>query len=101
MKYLTVFATLAATVLAAPAPAPAKGTTEWTPALAGYFDVVYKHIQEARQNGANPPTCDLSKAALPAAPTPLPILDSYILEHVAIGRGTQVAFLLRPLTGSY
>ena len=92
MKYLAVFATLAATILAAPTAPDSKGTTEWTPALAGYFDVVYKHIQEARQNGVDPPTCDLSKASLPVAPTPFPILADYVLEHVAIGRGTQVCF---------
>lgn len=90
MKYLSVFAALAASVMALPAPPTSHGTTEWTPAMAGYFDVVYKHIQDARRNGGRPPTCDLSKAALPVAPTPLPILDSYVLEHVAIGRGTQV-----------
>lgn len=91
MRYLTLIAALAATTLAAPTPEALRGSTEWTPTLAGYFDLVYKHIQDARGRGGRPPTCDLSKASLPVAPTPLEFPSDYILEHVAIGRGTQVS----------
>ncbi|RVX66649.1 hypothetical protein B0A52_09400 [Exophiala mesophila] len=89
MRYLTIIAALAATSFAAPTPEALRGSTEWSPTLAGYFDLVYKHIKDARQRGGKPPTCDLSKASLPVAPTPLDFLPDYTLEHVAIGRGTQ------------
>ncbi|KAF1950060.1 hypothetical protein CC80DRAFT_539898 [Byssothecium circinans] len=44
---------------------------------------------EKRQNGA-PTTdlCDLTKAVMPVAPTPLPAVTG-TLSHVAVGRGTQ------------
>jgi hypothetical protein len=39
----------------------------------------------------DPPSCDLGKALMPAAPTPLPTPGpGQVLRHVAIGRGTQV-----------
>jgi len=43
-------------------------------------------VLKALEDGA----CDLSKAAMPAAPTPLPAVGAgFKLAHVAIGRGTQ------------
>ncbi|KAK3117817.1 hypothetical protein LTR53_000366 [Teratosphaeriaceae sp. CCFEE 6253] len=40
--------------------------------------------------GSNPPTCDLSQASMPVAPTPLPAPAAGLsLSHVAVGRGTQ------------
>ncbi|KAK5554981.1 hypothetical protein LTR46_007185 [Exophiala xenobiotica] len=86
MKYLFSLACLATSILAAPA--PPKGTFEWTPTLAGYMDVVFHYIQQAKA-GAASPTCDLSNAAMPVAPTPLPTPSGLSLEHVALGRGVQ------------
>ncbi|KIW18829.1 hypothetical protein PV08_03118 [Exophiala spinifera] len=86
MKSLFTIACLATSVLAAPA--PPKGTFEWTPTLAGYMDVVFSYIQAAKA-GAPSPTCDLSKAAMPVAPTPLPTPAGLTLDHVALGRGVQ------------
>lgn len=64
----------------------------WSPALGEFYALVDKHIQIARQDGtANPPTCDLSRAVQPVAPTPLPAPDpSWKLKEVVIGRGVQV-----------
>ena len=98
MKYLFSLACLATSILAAPA--PPKGTFEWTPTLAGYMDVVFQYIQQAKAGGASP-TCDLSKAAMPVAPTPLPTPSGLTLEHVALGRGVQVSLLLDPTRGSF
>ncbi|KAI1609220.1 ureidoglycolate dehydrogenase [Exophiala viscosa] len=86
MKYLIPLACLATSILAAPTPA---GTYEWTPTLAGYMDVVFRYIQEAKATGGAP-TCDLSNAVLPVAPVPLPTPGANLtLEHVALGRGVQ------------
>lgn len=87
MKHSILFASLASTIVAAPI---TSGTFEWTPTLAGYFDVVFQYIQQAKAPGAPSPTCDLSRASMPIAPTPLPSPDGMILEHVAVGRGVQV-----------
>ncbi len=64
------------------------------------MDVVFQYIQQAKAGGASP-TCDLSKAAMPVAPTPLPAPSGLTLEHVALGRGVQVSLLLRPTRGSF
>lgn len=73
---------------------PAPSTTyEWSPALAEFYSIVDRHIQEARAAPSFPqaPACDLSKASMPVAPTPLPAPNmGDILGHVAIGRGVQV-----------
>ena len=82
-------------VLAGSAFATAAPTTtyDWTPALAEFYSVVDKHIQEARAapNFPQAPACELSRASMPVAPTPLPApsMGDY-LGHVAIGRGVQV-----------
>lgn len=86
---------LAAFTIAAPPPAPAapgEGNYPWTPTLAGYYEQVAQHIQEAkgRPGGPGAPSCDLSQATLPVAPTPLPSPDGLRLAHVALGRGVQV-----------
>jgi len=52
------------------------------------MDVVFHYIQQAKA-GAASPTCDLSNAAMPVAPTPLPTPSGLTLEHVALGRGVQ------------
>lgn len=90
MRYAILLASLATTLLAAPTHTQ-RDTAKWTPALAGYFDVVYRYIQEAKATADSPPTCDLSKAVMPVAPTPLPAPDGLNLVHVAIGRGVQVS----------
>ncbi|EXJ95096.1 hypothetical protein A1O1_00215 [Capronia coronata CBS 617.96] len=87
MRYAVLLASMATTLLAAPT--LTRDTMAWTPTLAGYFDVVYSYIQQARATGGSPPACDLSKAAMPIAPTPLPTPDGLKLVHVAIGRGVQ------------
>ncbi|KAK5090224.1 hypothetical protein LTR05_000394 [Lithohypha guttulata] len=64
----------------------------WSPALGEFYAAVDRHIQIARQAGAinSPPTCDLSKAVMPVAPTPLPLPDpSWRLSEVVVGRGVQ------------
>lgn len=94
MKYLVLFAWLATAITAAPT-APTKGTIEWTPTLAGYFDVVFQYIQQARAVGAAEPKCDLSSASMAIAPTPLPPPAGLTLEHVAVGRGVQVSIFCR------
>lgn len=90
MKYLIPLAFLAPSILAAPT--ASKGTYEWTPTLAGYMDVVFRYIQEAKDTGAAL-TCDLSAAVIPNAPQPLPSPSNLTLEHVALGRGVQVSIL--------
>ena len=82
-------------VLAGGAVATAAPTTtyDWSPALAEFYSVVDKHIQEARAapNFPQAPACDLTQATMPVAPTPLPAPNvGDILGHVAIGRGVQV-----------
>ena len=78
---------MATTLLAAPV---AQNQFEWTPTLAGYFEVVFQYMQQAKAPGQPTATCDLSKAAMPVAPTPLPTPAGLVLEHVAVGRGVQV-----------
>ena len=65
----------------------------WTPTLAGYYEKVAQHIQDARNKPGfpNAPSCELSQATLPVAPTPLPSPDGLRLAHVALGRGVQVS----------
>ncbi|EXJ90076.1 hypothetical protein A1O3_03145 [Capronia epimyces CBS 606.96] len=88
MRHAIWLAALTTTLLAAPTQTK-RDSTEWTPTLAGYFDVVYSYIEEAKAAGASPPSCDLSKAAMPVASTPLPTPDGLSLVHVAVGRGVQ------------
>ncbi|OAL39058.1 hypothetical protein AYO20_01809 [Fonsecaea nubica] len=86
MKYTMLLASLAPTLMAAPL---TRDAFEWTPTLAGYFDVVFQYMQQAKTPGSPSPTCDVSKAAMPIAPTPLPSPSGLVLEHVAVGRGVQ------------
>lgn len=68
----------------------------WSPALGEFYAAVDRHIQIARQSGSTstPPTCDLSKAVQPVAPTPLPSPGpGWTLAEVVIGRGVQVSTL--------
>lgn len=84
--FLSAF--LATSVLAAP-------LASWSPALGEFYAAVDRHIQTARQAGSvtTPPTCDLSKAQMPVAPTPLPAPDpSWKLSEVVVGRGVQVSY---------
>ena len=86
MKSILALSTLLSSVLSAPLVA-------WSPALGEFYAAIDRHIQVARQDGtvANPPTCDLSKAVQPIAPTPLPNPDpSWSLAEVVVGRGVQV-----------
>lgn len=62
----------------------------WTPTLADYFDVVFQYMQQAKAPEQFSRTCDLSRAVMPIAPTPLPLPSGLVLEHVAVGRGVQV-----------
>ncbi|KIW70250.1 hypothetical protein PV04_02538 [Phialophora macrospora] len=86
MKYSILLASMATTLMAAPV---TPYQFEWTPTLAGYFDVVFQYMQQAKTPGRPPVTCDLSRAAMPVAPTPLPFPPGLVLEHVAVGRGVQ------------
>lgn len=93
MRSILVLAALAAVSIAAPSRTVVeRGTYDWSPALAEFYSAVDRHIQQARDASglSTPPPCDLSKAQMPIAPTPLPVPDSsYTLRHVAIGRGVQ------------
>jgi Protein of unknown function (DUF3455)/Protein of unknown function (DUF2990) len=89
-----VIASLASIALAAPSPTVSeRGFFSWSAPLARFYQEVDREIQQARQspNYPNPPPCDMSKASMPIAPTPLPspAAETY-LRHVAIGRGVQV-----------
>jgi len=88
MKSLLFLTSLVAVTLAA----PTQSSYEWTPALAEFYSVVDKHIQDARAAGVpTPPTCDLTNAKMPVAPTPLPVPAAGLkLSAVVIGRGQQV-----------
>lgn len=89
MQSLILLVTFLCTALAAP-------LASWSPALGEFYALVDKHVQIARQDGtANPPTCDLSRAVQPVAPTPLPTPDpSLVLKEVVIGRGVQVCLAI-------
>src|SRR5450755_3358621 len=66
---------------------------QWSPELAEFYSAVDNHIQHAKARGLTqqPPTCDLSNAVMPVAPTPLPSPEpGLILREVTIGRGVQV-----------
>ncbi|KAK0727379.1 hypothetical protein B0T26DRAFT_672055 [Lasiosphaeria miniovina] len=57
--------------------------------VAEYFNLLASKVQ-ASKILIQAPVCDLSKAFLPAAPTPLPPPTAGLyLKHVALGRGTQ------------
>ena len=99
MKSLLLFATFLATSLVSAAPwGDQRDEYAWSPALAGYYEKVALHIQEAKNSGSGPPSCDLTGAAPPAAPTPLPGPDGLVLAHVAVGRGVQVSRFSRSAT---
>jgi Protein of unknown function (DUF2990) len=87
-------ACLASIVLAAPSQTiDERGIFSWSAPLARFYQEVDKTIQEAKRspNYPNPPPCDMSKASMPVAPTPLPSPDpDTFLSHIAIGRGVQV-----------
>lgn len=85
---------LATVALAAPSQTiEERSRYSWSAPLARFYQEVDKMIHEAkkRDDYPEPPACDLSKALLPIAPTPLPNPDpDTYLRHVAIGRGVQV-----------
>ncbi|RDW71143.1 hypothetical protein BP6252_07706 [Coleophoma cylindrospora] len=57
--------------------------------LSEYFSLLGDKVRAGKQM-ASAPVCDLSQAAMPVAPTPLPNPSTGLsLKHVAIGRGTQ------------
>jgi hypothetical protein len=89
----TLFAALATAAPPSPPSSQPSDGYAWTPTLAGYYEKVAQHIAEARKQPGfpAPPSCDLSKATLPVAPTPLPSPDGLKLAHVAVGRGVQVS----------
>lgn len=90
MRSILALGTLLTSTFAAP-------LVSWSPALGEFYAAVDRHIQVARQDGtvASPPTCDLSKAVQPIAPTPLPTPDpSWTLTEVVVGRGVQVCLPL-------
>lgn len=90
MKSILALGTVFTSALAAP-------LVSWSPALGEFYAAIDRHIQIARQDGpiGNPPTCDLSKAVQPIAPTPLPVPDpAWKLTEVVVGRGVQVSTAL-------
>ncbi len=89
----SIFAALAVAAPSATLETRQQDGHPWTPTLAGYYEKVAQHIQDARKRPGypNPPSCDLSQATLPVAPTPLPSPDGLRLAHVAVGRGVQVS----------
>jgi hypothetical protein len=96
LSLLVLITTLAATTLSAPTQTiQERGQYDWSPPLSDFYSAVGNHIAHIRNqpNFPNPPSCDLSKASMPVAPTPLPAPGAgQVLRHVAIGRGTQVCF---------
>jgi len=92
-SFVPLLLTFATASLAAPTQTVKdRSTYDWSPALAEFYSVVDRHIQEARSVSSYPfpPTCDLSKAQMPAAPTPLPSPGpGATLDLVVIGRGIQ------------
>src|SRR2546421_5684905 len=90
-----LFALLASTSLSAPAQTiQEREPHSWSPTLADFHSALGKRIAQIRDLADGSP-CDLSKASMPAAPTPLPGPGpGQVLRHVAIGRGTQVHSLL-------
>lgn len=98
---ILLVASLASTALAAPSQTiDERGVSSWSAPLARFYQEVDKNIQAARRapNYPNPPACDMSKASMPIAPTPLPSPDAgTFLSHVAIGRGIQVSSSEQPV----
>jgi len=94
MKTTTLLlVSIASLALSAPTKSLLGEVSEWSPELAAFYSTVDKHVQEVRStaNYGSSPTCDLSAAQMPQAPTPLPLPDPGLsLRHVAIGRGIQV-----------
>ncbi|KAK0635684.1 hypothetical protein B0T17DRAFT_52753 [Bombardia bombarda] len=83
---------LSTAVFAAPV-TPNLNTDAATPVrldvISDYFNLLAGKVQQSKLL-TMAPVCDLSKAYLPAAPTPLPAPSAGLtLKHVAIGRGTQ------------
>ncbi|KAI9886008.1 MAG: hypothetical protein M1823_002175 [Watsoniomyces obsoletus] len=67
-------------------------STKWAPPVRNYYESIGKKVAVIRDlpSFPNPPPCDLSKAVMPTAPTPLPPPGPGLkLAHVVIGRGTQ------------
>lgn len=85
---------LAATGLAAPTSGILDDVYGFSAELAEFYARVGKHISDLKRAGNPSPTCDLSKAALPAQASGLPAPPAgQKLLHVAVGRGTQVCIL--------
>ena len=94
MKTTTLLLAVASLALSAPTKSLVGEVSKWSPELAAFYSTVGKHVQEVRstQGYGSSPTCDLSTAQMPLAPTPLPLPDAGLsLKHVAIGRGVQVS----------
>ncbi|RYP59913.1 hypothetical protein DL769_008332 [Monosporascus sp. CRB-8-3] len=63
--------------------------TDGIETVSEYFNMLARKV-EAGKNGMAAPVCDLSKAQMPSAPSPLEgPAAGLVLKHVAIGRGTQ------------
>lgn len=92
---------LAAVVMAAPSQTISeRALNSWSAPLARFYQEIDTKINEAMKSPdfPNPPPCDMSKASMPVAPTPLPSPDAdTYLRHVAIGRGIQVSSFPFPL----
>ncbi|KAH8652500.1 hypothetical protein BX600DRAFT_553870 [Xylariales sp. PMI_506] len=57
--------------------------------VSDYFNMLAQKVQQSRTM-STAPVCDLSKAVMAQAPTPLPSPSAGLtLKHVAVGRGTQ------------
>jgi hypothetical protein len=90
-QFLTI--SLASVALAQPT-FNERSTLGWTAPLARFYQAIDVVIRDAKASESypNPPGCDMSKASMPTAPSPLPSPDSNTyLRHVAIGRGIQVS----------
>ncbi|KAF1995630.1 hypothetical protein P154DRAFT_556702 [Amniculicola lignicola CBS 123094] len=52
--------------------------------------IARRHLSGAQIQSIENGNCDLSRASMPIAPTPLPVVSAGLtLRHVAVGRGTQ------------
>ncbi|KAF2466385.1 uncharacterized protein BDR25DRAFT_268889 [Lindgomyces ingoldianus] len=78
--FTLLLALVPTTIFAAPTPT--------APSLA--HAIAKRHLSATALKALEEGSCDLSRAAMPTAPTPLPAPASGLtLSHVAIGRGTQ------------
>lgn len=95
---LLLICCLASTAISRPTQVlESRGQSDWSTPAESFYSAVDNHVANItdQPNFPDPPSCDLAKALMPAAPTLLPSPGpGQVLRHVAIGRGTQVCVLI-------